>query len=66
MEIVFGRGVYVDENTSQAANVEFVCKDRQIMRAADCKDLAKKPKGFSAKLKTACLRRRFCDYCSWG
>ena len=29
MEIVFGRGVYVDENTSHAAGVEFVC-ERQI------------------------------------
>jgi len=25
VQIVFGRGVYVDKNTSQAASVEFVC-----------------------------------------
>ena len=25
VEILFGRGVYVDENTAQAASVEFVC-----------------------------------------
>jgi len=28
-QIVFGHGVYVDENSSQAASVEFVCR-RQI------------------------------------
>ena len=26
VKIVFGRGVYVDKNTSQAASVEFVCR----------------------------------------
>ena len=51
VKIVFGRGVYVDENTSQAASVEFVCLGRQIMRAADCKRLAENPEGVFRQTK---------------
>ena len=42
---VFCRGVYLAENTSQAARVEFVPQRGQIMRAADCKNLSESPKG---------------------
>ena len=42
---VFCRGVYLAENTSQAASVEFVPQRGQIMRAADCKNLSESPEG---------------------
>ena len=28
IKIIFGRGVYVDKNTYQAASVEFICQSR--------------------------------------
>ena len=37
--------LYLAENTSQAASVEFVPQRGQIMRAADCKNLSESPKG---------------------
>ena len=45
VKIVFCRGVYLAENTSQAASVEFVPYGGQIMRAADCKNLSESPEG---------------------
>ena len=44
--IIFGRGVYVAENTFQSANVR-----RKPCAAALCKPFAEKPAGFSASLE---------------
>ena len=54
-QTVFGRGVYVDENTSQAASVEFVChRQTNYARSRLQKNWRKSPKGFFDKLKN-CL-----------
>ena len=58
---IFRRGVYLAENTSQAASVEFVRLGGQIMRAADCKHLSENPKGFSDSLNAA-LKGGVLDY----
>ena len=51
-QIVFDRGVYVDENTSQAASVEFVRRMRtNYARSRLQKNWRKSPKGFFDKLK---------------
>jgi len=55
LEIVFDRGVYVGENTSQAASVEFVRRMRtNYARSRLQKNWQKSPKGFFDKLKPAC------------
>ena len=63
---VFCRGVYLAENTSQAASVEFVPPaGGQIMRAADCKNLSQSPEGVlrqSEKSTEAMLRYFFLSY----
>ena len=51
IKTVFDRGMYVGENTSQAASVEFVHRRGKILRAADCQKWRKSPEGFFAKLK---------------
>ena len=66
MEIVFGRGVYVDENTSQAASVEFVCQRQTNYARSRLQRSGEKTEGFFRQIFAVCLRRRFCDYCSWG
>ena len=45
VEIVFGRGVYVDENTSQAASVEFICHRRINYARSRLQELAEKAAG---------------------
>ena len=61
MEIVFGRGVYVDENTSQAASVEFVCqRQTNYARSSLLKNWRKSPKGFFDKLKQTCVLPQVC------
>ena len=50
-ETILCRGVYLAQNTAQAASVEFVRSSGQIMRAADCKNWRKSPKGFFDKIK---------------
>jgi len=52
LEIVFDRGMYVGENTSQAASVEFVRQQRtNYARSRLQKNWRKSPKGFFDKLK---------------
>ena len=46
MEIVFGRGVYVDENTSQAASVEFVCQRQTNYARSRLQISGEKTEGF--------------------
>jgi hypothetical protein len=54
-EIIFGRGVYVDKNTSQAASVEFVCRrPTNSARSRLQKIWRKAPKGIFDTLKRAC------------
>ena len=43
--------MYLTENTSLSASVEFVRDSGQIMRAADCKNLAEKPEGVFRQAK---------------
>ena len=44
-EAVFGRGVYVDENTSQAASVRIVRYRRTMSARSRLRKLAEKPEG---------------------
>ena len=46
VEIVFGRGVYVDENTSQAASVEFVCQRQTNYARSRLQISGEKTEGF--------------------
>ena len=46
MEIVFGRGMYVDENTSQAASVEFVCQRQTNYARSRLQRSGEKTEGF--------------------
>ncbi len=51
---IFGRGVYVDENTSQAASVEFVCHEQTNYARSRLQKPAEKPHmGLFGSLKTA-------------
>ena len=60
-EIVFDRGVYVGENTSQAASVEFVRRMRtNYARSRLQKNWRKSPKGFFDKLDRTGIAR--CGY----
>ena len=43
VEIIFGRGVYVDKNTSQAASVEFVRLRRTNYAQSSLQKLSKSP-----------------------
>ena len=45
VQIVFGRGVYVDENTSQAASVELVCQWQTNYARSRLQNLAEKAEG---------------------
>ena len=52
VEIIFCRGVYLAENTAQAASVEFVCPQADKLCARQtAKNWRKSPKGFFGKLK---------------
>jgi hypothetical protein len=42
MQSIFGRGVYLDKNSSQSASVELVRHGEPIMRAADCRFFVQK------------------------
>ena len=50
-KIVFDRGVYVGENTSQAASVEFVRLWRTNYARSRLQNWRKSPKGFFDKLQ---------------
>ena len=56
VKIVFGRGVYVDENTSQAASVEFVRQRRINYARSRLQNLAEKAEGLFRQIKTAAER----------
>ena len=45
VQIVFGRGLYVDKNTSQAASVEFVRQRRTNYARSRLQKLAESPEG---------------------
>ena len=45
MKIVFGRGVYVDKNTYQAASVEFVRHQRTNYARGRLQNLSESPEG---------------------
>ncbi len=51
MKTVFCRGVYLAENTSQAPSVRVVRHSAQGVRAGDCKNLSKSPKGDFGQLE---------------
>jgi len=52
VKIIFCRGVYLAENTSQAASVEFVChRQTNYARSRLQKNWRKSPKGFFDKLE---------------
>ena len=51
IKIIFCRGVYLAENTSQAASVRVVRLCGQGVRAADCKKLAESPEGIFRQAK---------------
>ncbi len=54
VKTIFCRGVYLAENTSQAASVEFFCFGRKIMRAADCSPFCRKTsKGSFGRLESS-------------
>ena len=59
VEIVFGRGVYVDENTAQAASVEFVRQRRINYARSRLQNLAEKAEGLFRQIKTAAERLLF-------
>ena len=51
VKIIFGRGVYVDKNTSQAASVEFVCHRQTNSARSRLQKIGGKPrKGIFDKL----------------
>ena len=51
-KVIFGRGVYLDENTSQAASVEFVRQGRRNYAHSGLQSLAENPlRGFSTVSK---------------
>ena len=58
IQIIFCGGVYVTENTIQAASVEFVCHGTQIMRAAGCKPVQTKTQQSGFRLR-ACQKYFF-------
>ena len=45
VKIIFGRGTYVDKNTSQTASVEFVCLWQTNYARSGLPRLAEKPEG---------------------
>ena len=51
IETVFGRGVYVDENTSQDASVEIVRQRRTIYARSRLQNLAEKAGGLFRQSK---------------
>ena len=56
---IFARGVYVGENTSQAASVEFVCRRQtNYARSRLRKNWRKSPKGFSTSSMSPVPRNR--------
>ena len=59
VEMVFGRGVYVDENTSQAASVEFVRYKRTNYARSRLQNLAEKAEGLFRQTQTAAERLLF-------
>ena len=57
-KIIFCRGVYLTENTSQAASVEFVCqRQTNYARSRLQKAGGKEPQAFFAKLKRTPVKR---------
>ena len=63
VSILFGQGVYLTENSSQAASVGLVSKGKRNLRAADCKNPTEKPEGIFRRIKaTVCYRRLHPDY----
>ena len=57
---IFRQGVYLTENTSQAASVEFVChRQTNYARSRLQKVWRKRPKDFSDKLKVPLDRGTF-------
>ena len=59
LKSVFGRGVYVDENTSQAASVELVCQRQTNYARSRLQKLAEKAKGLFRQRKEAFVRLPF-------
>ena len=51
VKIIFCRGVYLAENTSQAASVEFVCLRQTNYARSRLQNWRKRPKAFFDKLK---------------
>ncbi|MDD6856178.1 MAG: hypothetical protein PUD66_07120, partial [Oscillospiraceae bacterium] len=56
--IIFCRGVYLAENTSQAASVEFVRLRRTNYARSRLQKLAEKPEGVFRQAQIAVRRRR--------
>ena len=55
VEILFDRGVYVDENTAQAASVEFVCQwQTNYARSRLQRTGGKARRGFSTSANAVC------------
>ena len=60
IKIVFGRGVYVDKNTSQAASVEFVChRQTNYARSRLQTPVGKARRAFSTSSEEAACRFLF-------